>query len=410
MVFGLSLLICFFSLLFLPQAFTQRACFHFFVQQFADITPAFKHHQQIIFIAIGILHALNGALFMAGAYRLPCFVQLRRVKLCRLLLKLGILFEGIVQFYGIPCFACFQLFQTSLQCADFLTETVGSSILWKLHLLKQNSFFRTQFFQILCQLGNPSGKVTMLQDMNNRRFLFLRQCYFSLLGLHHNLICKDNIFIHIFTIQIQRLLNAVFATANMQKLVFQNYHVAPQPFHCICDSGQRVLDRLHQFFDRYRQFTKQGVVNLDLTVDFTPVGYNTFFLQRTSNCTLVNGWLLVQTSLRMASVVNAGIVTVLLQIAICYFCPRLAPLYKLFLTVPALGDGILPTELSAFGIFIHTLIALCFGGRGCHITLFLANFILRFHSAEVAHELIGEYDTSASSNEQIRGDKPDRKN
>ena len=35
---------------------------------------------------------------------------------------------------------------------------------------------------------------------------------------------------------------------------------------------------------------------------------------------------------------------------------------------------------------------------------------VRFHSAEVAHELIGEYDTSASSNEQIRGDKPDRKN
>ena len=46
------------------------------------------------------------------------------------------------------------------------------------------------------------------------------------------------------------------------------------------------------------------------------------------------------------------------QIAVGHICPRLAPLHKLFLAVPTLGDGILSAELGAFGIFVDTLIAL----------------------------------------------------
>ena len=58
----------------------------------------------------------------------------------------------------------------------------------------------------------------------------------------------------------------------------------------------------------------------------------------------------------MAAVVDALVVSVLLQISVGHVCPSLAPLYKLFLAVPTLGNGILSAELGAFGVFVGSFI------------------------------------------------------
>ena len=71
----------------------------------------------------------------------------------------------------------------------------------------------------------------------------------------------------------------------------------------------------------------------------------------------------------MAAVVDALVVSVLLQISVGHVCPSLAPLYKLFLAVPTLGNGILSAELGAFRVLVGSFISvfLRFGWRHIHL-------------------------------------------
>ena len=77
----------------------------------------------------------------------------------------------------------------------------------------------------------------------------------------------------------------------------------------------------------------------------------------------------------LAAVVNTGIVTVLLQIAVDHICPFFSPKYKLFFAVPKLGDSVLTAELGAFRMLADTFISvrISFGGRHIH---FLSAYIV----------------------------------
>ena len=154
----------------------------------------------------------------------------------------------------------------------------------------------------------------------------------------------------------------------MTELITENQHTAAYLFHCLRYGGNGVLNHLHQLLNRCFQLTEQCVVCLNLTVDFTAVRDNAFLFQCTGNHTLVNGGLLGQAPICMAAMVDALVVTVSLQIAVGHICPRLAPLHKLFLTVPTLGNGILSAELGAFRVLVGSFISvlLSFGGRHIH--------------------------------------------
>ena len=91
--------------------------------------------------------------------------------------------------------------------------------------------------------------------------------------------------------------------------------------------------------------------------------------QRTGENALVNGWLFVQSPFCMAAVVNAFFIAVPFQITIRCICSRLAPLDKLFFTVPTLGDRILPSVFRAFWVFADSFISVFFrfGGRQIYL-------------------------------------------
>ena len=113
-------------------------------------------------------------------------------------------------------------------------------------------------------------------------------------------------------------------------------------------------DRLCQLLDDGFQFPQQGIVGLDLSIQFTAVRDNTLFLHSPCHNALVDGGLLGQTSFCVTAVVDTGIVSVLFQIAIGYIRPCLTPRNKLFFAVPTLGDRILPAELGAFGVLARS--------------------------------------------------------
>ena len=134
------------------------------------------------------------------------------------------------------------------------------------------------------------------------------------------------------------LVHTVFSHADMAKLVAKDYHIATQPFHRFCKSGNRVFDCLCQLSNGGFQFMKQSVVCFDLSVYLAAVRDDSLPFQRTGENALMNGWLLVQSPFCMAAVVNAFFMSVPFQITIRCICPRLAPLDKLFFAVPTLGD------------------------------------------------------------------------
>ncbi len=172
------------------------------------------------------------------------------------------------------------------------------------------------------------------------------------------------------------LAHTVLAHTDIMKLIAENQYTASQFLHCLRYGRNGILDRPHQLLNCRFQLSEQSIVCLDLSVDFTPFRNNALFLQCTGNHTLVNGRLLGQAPICMAAVVDAFVVSILLQIAVGHICPRFAPLHKLFLAVPALGNGILSTKLGAFWIFVDTFIAvlLRFGWRQIY---FLSSNLVR---------------------------------
>ena len=92
-----------------------------------------------------------------------------------------------------------------------------------------------------------------------------------------------------------------------------------------------------QLFDLRFQFSQQGVVGLDLPVQFATVRDDAAPLQRLSCHALVDGGPFLQTALGMAAVVDTAVVTGQLQTAVRCRGPRLAPDEQLFFTVPLSG-------------------------------------------------------------------------
>lgn len=157
----------------------------------------------------------------------------------------------------------------------------------------------------------------------------------------------------------------------MAKLVAKDYHIATQPFHRFCKSGNRVFDCLCQLSNGGFQFMKQSVVCFDLSVYLAAVRDDSLPFQRTGENALMNGWLLVQSPFCMAAVVDAFLMSSALQMAVCHICPCSPPQNKLLVAVPSFRDGILPAIFGAFGVFGHPFIALRLRCGRSHIHLLL---------------------------------------
>lgn len=82
-----------------------------------------------------------------------------------------------------------------------------------------------------------------------------------------------------------------------------------------------------------------------------------------------------QTPVSVAAVIDAFLMAVPLQITVGHIRPRLAPLHKLFLTVPTLGNGILPAVLRAFRVLTGPFIPVLLSFRWWHIHLFAPDLV-----------------------------------
>ena len=80
----------------LPQKFSYRLHFSFFVQQISNIPLAAIHHQRIVLISVSRLYTINHRTLHCRTQGKPCILCFFWVKFCRLLLQLGILAQGIV--------------------------------------------------------------------------------------------------------------------------------------------------------------------------------------------------------------------------------------------------------------------------------------------------------------------------
>ncbi len=123
------------------------------------------------------------------------------------------------------------------------------------------------------------------------RFLFLRKQIFPFFGFVLDLLYQARIAFKLRFDGLNTLAHTVLAHTDITELIPENQHTATYLLHCPRYGRNRILYRLHQLLDRCFQFTEQSIVRLDLTIDFTAVGDNTLFLQRTGNHTIVNGGL-----------------------------------------------------------------------------------------------------------------------
>ena len=84
---------------------------------------------------------------------------------------------------------------------------------------------------------------------------------------------------------------------------------------------------------------------------------------------------LIQPPCGVAAMVNAFFLPGAFQIAIGHVSPRRPPCRKLFLTVPAFGDGILSAIASAFGMLVSPDKPLRLSSRWCHVHLLFADLV-----------------------------------
>ena len=162
----------------------------------------------------------------------------------------------------------------------------------------------------------------------------------------------------------------------MRELITEDQHTAAQLFQPFRNGGDSTDDQCGQLFNFSFQFTQQRIVCPDLTVDLAAVGDNSLALQCPRCHALVDGRDLIQSPCGVAAVVNAFLPPGAFQIAVGHVSPCRPPCRKLFLAVPAFGDGILPAVAGAFWMLVSPNKPLCFGDRGSHIHLFLTDFVL----------------------------------
>ena len=112
----------------------------------------------------------------------------------------------------------------------------------------------------------------------------------------------------------------------MSELVTEDNHLYPEAFHGLGKGGDGILYGLCQLPDCGFQLPQQGVVRLDLSVDFTAVRDDSLFLQRTGSHTLMDGGLLVQPPVSVTTVVDPCIdPRMLRQILVGYLRPFFPP-------------------------------------------------------------------------------------
>ena len=110
-------------------------CFSILIQQRKNFPFALRHKLRIIFLTVGFLNPGSGILLLIRAKPLSCVVKFHRVKVCRLRLQLGVLFEGGIQF-GWYCFsqpsACIALNSAAVKprSSPFLMHRYSFSVLW----------------------------------------------------------------------------------------------------------------------------------------------------------------------------------------------------------------------------------------------------------------------------------------
>ena len=77
-------------LLFLPQTFTNEACFRFLMKQICHIPLAVVHHHRIVLLAVGGFYTVNGRAFLFLTNCKPCVHQLGGIHTDGLFFQLGV--------------------------------------------------------------------------------------------------------------------------------------------------------------------------------------------------------------------------------------------------------------------------------------------------------------------------------
>ena len=212
--------------------------------------------------------------------------------------------------------------------------------------------------------------------MNRRECLFFGKQTAALFRLIPNVLCQLIVLCEGRAQRIQRGVQAFLALAEIPQLITEHKQIFAQILHGLGKRREGIFDCLRQLFDLSSQLPEQGIVCLDLPVQFTSVRDNTLFLHGSGNHPLMDRRLLQQPTLGMAAVVDAFFVPGALQIAVCHIRPCSPPQDKLLVAVPSFRDGILPAEFATFGVLGHPFIALCLRcGRG-HIHLLFAHLVL----------------------------------
>ena len=88
--------------------------------------------------------------------------------------------------------------------------------------LQKERLFRTQFFQIFCQLGNADSQRLVPFHMVYWQFLFLSNQRFALLALFLDLLYQTGVTLQLRLPYGKRFLNMRFAAANMRKLITED--------------------------------------------------------------------------------------------------------------------------------------------------------------------------------------------
>ena len=268
-----------------------------------------------------------------------------------------------------------QLFQAGFHCSNILVERLCACILRILKFLQKKCLFRTQFFQFFRQLCNADSQCLVALHMVYWQFFFLGNQRFALLAFFLDLLYQPGITFQLRFPYGERFLNMRFAAANMGELITEDQHTAPQLLQSLSNGRYGAGNHCCQLLDFGFQLPQKRIVRPDLPVQFAAVRDDSLALQRLCRYALMDSRNLIQSPCGVAAVVNAFLPPGAFQIAVGNVSPRRPPCRKLFLAVPALGDGILPAVTGAFGMLVSPYKPLCIGLGRNHIHLLLADFI-----------------------------------
>ena len=161
----------------------------------------------------------------------------------------------------------------------------------------------------------------------------------------------------------------------MRELITEDQHQAAQFLQPLRNDRYSTGDQCGQLLDFSFQFAQQRIVGFDLPVNLAAVGDDSLALQCLRCHALVDGRDLIQPPCGVAAVVKAFLPPSAFQITVGHISPRRPPRCKLFLAVPAFGDGILSAVARAFRMLVSPNKPLRIGSRQRHIHLLFADLV-----------------------------------